>query len=45
MIETINSGQAETSFMQDGDVVRLQMHDSGGQSVFGSIEQRLQIRS
>ncbi|MEP4486784.1 MAG: fumarylacetoacetate hydrolase family protein [Halioglobus sp.] len=45
MIETINEGKPRTEFMTDGDVVRLEMRDANGQSIFGAIEQRVVIRS
>lgn len=41
MIETIRDGQAATSFMQDGDRIRIEMHDANGQSIFGSVDQRV----
>ncbi len=41
MIETINSGKAETSFMKFGDTVRIEMADINGQSIFGAIDQRI----
>ena len=44
MIETIESGQPSTSFMQDGDVIRMEMSDDSGQSIFGAIEQTVVIR-
>ncbi len=44
MIETIAAGQPTTAFMQDGDSVRIEMHDARGQSVFGAIEQSVVIR-
>ena len=44
MIETIQAGKPATAFMQDGDRVRMEMHDASGQSVFGSIEQAVTIR-
>ena len=44
MIETINEGGPRTAFMNDGDVVRLEMHDANGHSIFGAIEQRVVIR-
>jgi fumarylacetoacetate (FAA) hydrolase len=44
MIETIESGQPDTAFMQHGDVIRMEMNDNSGQSVFGSIEQKVVIR-
>ncbi len=44
MIETIETGKPGTAFMQDGDTVRIEMHDSAGNSVFGAIEQSVFIR-
>lgn len=38
MIETIQTGKAETPFMQFGDVVGIDMRDTDGQSIFGRIE-------
>jgi len=43
MIETINEGKPQTAFMNGGDVVRLEVHDANGQSIFGAIEQRVVI--
>ena len=42
MIETINSGKPTTPFMQFGDIVRIEMKDAKGQSIFGAIEQTIQ---
>ncbi len=39
MIETIETGEARTPFMQYGDVIRIEMTDEAGASVFGAIEQ------
>ncbi|SME96660.1 fumarylacetoacetate hydrolase family protein [Pseudogulbenkiania subflava] len=39
MIEIIDGGEARTPFMKVGDTVRIEMHDAGGASVFGAIEQ------
>ena len=39
MIETIETGEAQTPFMRFGDTVRLEMKDKAGHSVFGAIEQ------
>ena len=39
MIETINSGEPKTNFMQFGDTVRIEMLDSDGESIFGAIDQ------
>ncbi|MEO1100318.1 MAG: fumarylacetoacetate hydrolase family protein [Pseudomonadota bacterium] len=39
MIETIDNGKPETPFMSPGDVVRIEMMDASGKSIFGAIEQ------
>lgn len=39
MIETIENGEATTSFMSFGDRVAIEMNNSEGQSIFGRIEQ------
>ena len=39
MIETINNGKPSTSFMKFGDMVRIEMKDQDGKSIFGAIEQ------
>jgi fumarylacetoacetate (FAA) hydrolase len=39
MIETIQSGAPKTSFMKFGDHIRIEMRDSAGRSIFGSIDQ------
>ena len=39
MIETIESGAPQTSFMKFGDRIRIEMLDAGGTSIFGAIEQ------
>jgi fumarylacetoacetate (FAA) hydrolase len=39
MIETIESGAPQTSFMKFGDRIRIEMLDAGGTSIFGTIEQ------
>ncbi len=41
MIETIASGTPKTPFMNAGDVVRIDMHDASGHSIFGAIEQEV----
>lgn len=38
MIETIASGEATTPFLRYGDVVRIEMKDTRGKSIFGAIE-------
>ena len=40
-IETIESGQPKTAFMQFGDTIRIEMLGRDGQSVFGAIDQRV----
>ncbi len=39
--ETIEQGKPATPFMQHGDVVRIEMLDAHGQSIFGTIENRV----
>jgi fumarylacetoacetate (FAA) hydrolase len=41
MIETINHGVPRTPFMRFGDVVRVEMKDEHGRSIFGAIEQQV----
>lgn len=41
MIETIATGKAETPFMKVGDRVRIEMKDQYGNSLFGTIEQKV----
>ncbi len=38
MIETIASGEAKTPFLRFGDVVRIDMRDARGHTIFGAIE-------
>ena len=40
-IETIETGQPQTAFMQFGDTIRIEMLGRDGQSVFGAIDQRV----
>ena len=42
MIETINEGKPKTPFMGFGDMVRIEMKDGSGHSIFGAIEQRVE---
>ena len=42
MIETINDGSPKTPFMRFGDIVRLEMNDESGHSIFGAIEQTVE---
>jgi fumarylacetoacetate (FAA) hydrolase len=39
MIETIDKGQPSTSFLRDGDRVKIWMEDAEGRSIFGAIDQ------
>ncbi len=39
MVETIASGAPSTEFLRYGDVVRIDMKDAKGHSIFGAIEQ------
>lgn len=41
MLEQIADGQPRTPFMRFGDRVRLEMHDAGGHSIFGAIDQQV----
>ncbi len=41
-VETLRDGKASTPFMAFGDVVRIEMLDADGNSLFGAIEQRIQ---
>ncbi|GGY42692.1 fumarylacetoacetate hydrolase family protein [Parvularcula lutaonensis] len=41
MIETINDGEPKTSFLKDGDRVKIWMEDDEGRSIFGAIDQKV----
>lgn len=41
-VETLESGAAKTPFMSFGDVVRIEMLNPQGDSIFGAIEQRIE---
>lgn len=43
-VETIEAGAAKTRFMTNGDKVRIEMLDGAGHSIFGAIEQTLELR-
>ena len=45
MVETILSGAPETPFLRHGDSVRIEMHDAAGASIFGAIEQTVNVTS
>ena len=40
-LETIDSGEARTAYLQFGDTVRIEVKGRDGQSVFGAIEQQV----
>lgn len=39
--ETLRHGEARTSFLRFGDIVRIEMKDAAGHSIFGAIEQEV----
>lgn len=41
-VETLEHGKPITPFLKFGDVVRIEMFDHDGQSLFGAIEQRIE---
>ncbi len=41
VVETLRDGQPSTPFMNFGDVVRIEMLDAQGNSLFGAIEQQI----
>ena len=41
-VETLEHGKPSTPFMSFGDVVRIEMLDAAGASLFGAIEQRIE---
>ncbi|WP_341501491.1 fumarylacetoacetate hydrolase family protein [Gallaecimonas sp. GXIMD4217] len=41
MLETIDQGAPQTSFMKFGDKVRIEMFDKDGSSIFGAIDQTI----
>jgi fumarylacetoacetate (FAA) hydrolase len=41
MLETIEDGKPTTSFLRFGDIVRIEMMDRDGRSIFGAIEQKV----
>lgn len=43
MIEKIATGEFKTPFMKGGDTVRIEMHDANGHSIFGAIEQKVEM--
>jgi fumarylacetoacetate (FAA) hydrolase len=43
MVEKIATGEMTTPFLQDGDVVRIEVRDDAGHSIFGAIEQTVRL--
>jgi fumarylacetoacetate (FAA) hydrolase len=41
-VETLEHGKPQTPFMSFGDLVRIEMLDLEGRSIFGAIEQRIE---
>ena len=41
-VETILDGRPKTPFLKFGDVVRIEMKDADGRSIFGTIEQTVE---
>lgn len=41
MLELLESGVAKTPFMHFGDMIRIEMHDAQGHSIFGAIHQQV----
>jgi fumarylacetoacetate (FAA) hydrolase len=41
-VETLATGKPQTPFMSFGDLVRIEMLDRDGRSIFGAIEQRIE---
>ncbi|MGX5730451.1 fumarylacetoacetate hydrolase family protein [Pseudoxanthomonas beigongshangi] len=44
-VETLRDGKPSTPFMKFGDIVRIEMLNSDGDSIFGAIEQRIEPQS
>src|ERR1700730_17949516 len=42
VVETLRDGKPSTPFMSFGDVVRIEMLDAAGNSIFGAIEQSIE---
>jgi fumarylacetoacetate (FAA) hydrolase len=41
MVEKIQSGEMTTPFLKHGDVIRIEVRDDAGHSIFGAIEQQV----
>ena len=44
-VETLRDGKPSTPFMRFGDTVRIEMLDRAGNTVFGAIEQRIELQA
>lgn len=44
MVEKIQTGEMKTPFLKNGDVVRIEVRDDAGHSLFGAIEQTVRSR-
>ena len=42
LVEQVELGEAKTPFLRFGDMVKIEMHDAQGQSVFGAIQQTVE---
>ncbi|HIF08890.1 MAG TPA: 2-keto-4-pentenoate hydratase, partial [Sneathiellales bacterium] len=43
MIETLDEGEPKTSFLKNGDRVRIEMLNRHGRSIFGAINQTVVV--
>lgn len=43
MVEKILTGEMRTPFLKDGDIVRIEVRDDAGHSIFGAIEQTVRV--
>jgi len=43
MVEKIQTGEMQTPFLKDGDIVRIEVRDDAGHSIFGAIEQTVRV--
>jgi len=41
MLEKLNTGEIKTPFLKAGDIIRIEMFDKNGCSIFGKIEQKV----
>ena len=41
LVEQVDLGSAKTDFLRFGDTISIDMFDHHGESIFGSIEQKL----